>query len=70
MLKGPLETKLTNPYQFQTLLGFTLREDSPASDAGVAIDSMPHIPRIKHDFYGTLIDTGNPEPGIYELGRK
>lgn len=67
LLKGPLTTTLTDPYDLHTLLGFTLLDRSPVINSGVAIDSMPHIPFVTHDFYGTRIPQGeHVEPGIHE----
>ncbi|MEX2233784.1 MAG: right-handed parallel beta-helix repeat-containing protein [Cyclobacteriaceae bacterium] len=67
LLKGPLITKLTDPYDLETLLGYTLLAQSPLINSGLKIDSLSHIPFAKKDFYGTTIPQGeNPEPGVYE----
>lgn len=67
LLKGPLTTRLTNPYQLHTLLSYTLRTDSPLINTGMDVDSLSNIPFPAHDFYGTPLPQGeNPEPGIFE----
>ena len=67
LLKGPLTTKLTDPYELHTLLGYTLLDQSPVINMGVPVDSLPGIPFAKHDFYGTPLPQGlHPEPGVYE----
>jgi hypothetical protein len=67
LLKGPLSTSLTDPYELYTLVGFRLLDHSPIINTGVEIDSLPHIPRVDRDLYGTHIPQGGrPEPGVYE----
>ena len=66
-LKGPLITSITAPYALHTLFNFTLMANSPLIDTGLDIDSMPGIPMVTHDFYGTPVPQGSsPDPGVHE----
>lgn len=67
LLKGPLTTNLTDPYDLHQLLGYTLSAHSPLIDAGIAVDALEHIRPVTHDFFGTPVPQGeHPEPGVHE----
>jgi hypothetical protein len=69
LLKGPLKTHVTDPYELHTLLGYTLSDRSPVIDTGVDTDPLPDIPSVKRDFFGTQVPQGSsPDPGIHEWG--
>jgi hypothetical protein len=67
-LKGPLLTTITDPYQLQTLTGYTLLPQSPLKNKGLRFEPLSKIPVAAHDFFGNpALQGNNPEPGIYEI---
>lgn len=65
-LNGPLETRLTDPYQLASLTGFRLGNNSPLINHGVSLDMFLKELPLK-DFFGTPLPQGPlPEPGVYE----
>lgn len=71
MLKGPLTTRLTDPYRLNSLTGYTLLPTSPLRNIGLDIFSLFYIPLPPHDFFGNRVPMGsNPEPGLQEWKEK
>lgn len=67
-LKGPFITELTDPYQLNTLTGYSLKPDSPLLDRGKEVKSMFGTGLPDHDFFGNVVPKGElPEPGINEM---
>lgn len=66
--KGPLVTDITDPYQLNTLYGYTLQPESPLRNKGLDLKLMfgTEIPR--NDFFGNPVPLGTAtEPGIFEM---
>ncbi len=66
--KGPFVTDITDPYQLNTLYGYTLQPDSPLRNKGLDLKLIfgTDIPQI--DFYGNPVPLGAAtEPGIFEM---
>ena len=67
-LKGPFTTDITDPYQLNTLYGYTLKPDSPLRNKGLDLKSILGIDLPKIDFYGNPVPSGSgSEPGVHEL---
>jgi hypothetical protein len=68
LLKGPFVTDITDPYQLNTLSGYTLKPDSPLRDKGLNINSVLGLYLPAFDFYGNPVPLGaGVEPGICEI---
>ena len=67
-LKGPFTTDITDPYQLNTLYGYTLQPDSPLRNKGLDLKSMLGMDLPTTDFYGNSVPLGvGTEPGIHEV---
>jgi hypothetical protein len=68
MVKGPLLTGITDPYQLVNLECYTLLPGSPVKNKGQDIKTIYKITGAIRDFYGTPVPQGGaPEPGIFEM---
>ena len=66
--KGPLVTDITDPYQLNTLYGYTLQADSPLKNKGMDLKSMFGTEIPGKDFFGNPVPLGvATEPGIFEM---
>jgi hypothetical protein len=66
--KGSLVTDITDPYDLEKLLSFTLRPDSPLKNKGMNLKSVLNIVPPLRDFYGNSVPLGDgTEPGIFEM---
>jgi hypothetical protein len=66
--KGPLVTDITDPYDLEKLLSFTLQPDSPLKNKGMNLKSVLNIVPPLRDFYGNSVPLGDgTEPGIFEM---
>ncbi|MCJ7448414.1 MAG: right-handed parallel beta-helix repeat-containing protein [Bacteroidales bacterium] len=67
-LRGPFDTDITDPYNLNMLIGYTLRPDSPLRNQGIDIQSIYGAGLPQTDFYGNPIPQGDDiEPGIFEI---
>ena len=68
LLKGPLTTDITDPYKLNTLIGYSLQDNSPLRDKGIVIKSKYGIDPPSVDFFGNPVTKGKaPDPGVFEL---
>ena len=68
LLRGPLLTTITDPYQLHSLTGYTLLPQSSLKNGGLNLQRLFKIPLATHDFFGNpALQGDNPEPGIYEI---
>jgi hypothetical protein len=66
--KGPLITNITDPYQLEKLIGFTLLDESKLRNRGLDLNSLFGIILPEKDFYGNNVPLGDGfEPGIFEM---
>ena len=66
-LKGPFITTITDPYQLQSLTGYSLKPESPVKDLTLDLASL-HIPPAPHDFFnGPVFQQSNP--GLQQIER-
>jgi len=66
-LRGPFATTLTNPYQLDSLIGYSLMPDSPVKNSLIDLTTF-QIPLAPHDFFnGPVSQQSNP--GVQQLER-
>ncbi|TSD67297.1 hypothetical protein FFF34_007845 [Inquilinus sp. KBS0705] len=63
LLRGPLTTTLTDPYQLDTLSAYQLQDSSPAIDRGLNLKALFDVILPDQDFFGKPNNT-KPYPGI------
>ena len=67
LIKGPFTTNLTDPYQLNSLIGLTLKPESPVKDKGLDLPALFKMKYPSHDFFGNPIPKGKGiDPGIHE----
>jgi hypothetical protein len=68
LLSGPFITNLTDPYEWHSLIGYTLQPGSSLKNSGLNLQTLFKIPFPSYDFFGNPVSQGNnPEPGIFEM---
>jgi hypothetical protein len=67
-LKGPFVTTITDPYQLDSLTGYTLLKESTLHNYGLDLVDFK-IPIPQHDFFGKPV-SGNITPGICQVEKK
>jgi hypothetical protein len=67
-LKGPLITDITDPYQLESLTGYSLQHDSPLKNKGLDFKAIFDREPPAKDFFGNTVPSGErTEPGIFEM---
>ncbi|HEV8507053.1 MAG TPA: right-handed parallel beta-helix repeat-containing protein [Chitinophagaceae bacterium] len=66
-LRGPFLTSLTDPYQLNSLTGYSLMQDSPVKNSTLDVASL-QLPVAPHDFFSGPVSRQS-NPGLQQLKR-